>query len=121
MYIVGPSFFKKNALHDKSDSGIVRASSILNGKTYVLYENLFQISYLRRYNTELYIQHRYKYLDENMNIISGYWGSPFQIDKFRTLPSNIFTHAYTPLLNNHTAYITIEFTQETMNKLREEY
>jgi hypothetical protein len=121
MHIVGPSVFKKNALHDKPDSGIVRATILFNGKIYALYENLFHIAYLRRYNTELYIQHRYKYLDENMNIITGYWGSPCQIDKFRTLPGNVFTHQYTPALNNYTCNLVIEFNKGTMDTLREAY
>jgi hypothetical protein len=121
MYIVGPSVFKRNALYDRSHSGILRATIIFNGKTYVLYENLFIITYLRRHNTELNIYHKYSYLDENMNIISGYWGAPFQIDKFRTLPGNVFTHAYTPTLHTYTCNVAIEFIKGTMVILREAY
>ena len=121
MYIVGPSVFKRNALYDRSHSGILRATIIFNGKTYVLYENLFIITYLRRHNTELNIYHKYSYLDENMNIINGSHTTLCNIDIFRTLPSNIFTYNYTPALNNHTAHISIEFTQATMNELRDEY
>ena len=121
MHIVGPSVFKKNALYDRSHSGIVMATILFNGKTYTLYENLFIITYLRRYNTELHIYHKYSYLDENMNIINGSLTVLSNVDTFRTLPGNIWTHAYTPTLNNHIADITIEFTQETMDKLREAY
>ena len=121
MYIVGPSVFKRNALYDRSHSGILRATIYFNGKTYVLYENLFQISYLRRHNTELNIYHKYSYLDENMNIINGCHSTLCNIDKFRTLPGNVFTYDYTLTLNNHTFYVTIEFNKATMDILRESY
>jgi len=121
MYIVGPSVFKRNALYDRSHSGILRATIYFNGKTYVLYENLFQISYLRRHNTELNIYHKYSYLDENMNIINGSHTTLCNIDIFRTLPSNIFTYDYTLTLNNNTFYVAIEFNKATMDILRESY